>query len=712
MKNQSSNSPVSPPSRLRPAGLRLSGLTPIFPFEKGDERGLTISRRTVLKLLGVGAIGGVLGYSRFSKPQPTIFQQDTLDLPRQLNQEKSVVVVGGGLAGLACAYELSQRGFKVTLLERSPQLGGKIASWPIQVGNETFMMEHGFHGFFPQYYNLNSLVEELNITENFKSLESYSVVFRDGKYDPEVFRPNHSAFPWNIVDLAIASPNWLHWGINLIKPKHWQVFQAIGGFQIPRSFDRLDRLSVAEWVEQDFPQGLYDLYFLPFAKSSLNAPDELSVGELMQFFHFYFFGNPEGLAFNGTRQDMGTSLVQPIAKAIQQRGGTIVTEATVSSINWQQGKIDSLSYQQGNVQSDVPFWVKRNTNMESGGGGEFSQPNPGLSTNLPPLTASPHPSLSSNAQSPIMEYYGAGDTVFAALPGESEAISLTCTHQGCTVQPQADGKFLCPCHGALYDAQGQVIAGPAKRDLPRFQIAQRTEDEVQLVGAQGLTPPQTTGGTIQTDYYVFAADVPGVQQLFKLSNGEVNQQVSTQVEKLAIADPFAVARFWFDRDFDWEHSNFTSLSGYQLTDSITLYHRIQEQFMAWHQKTGGSVVELHAYCYKEKQFPNQQALLTTFEQELYEIVPELQEATMLHRELVNQKNFSGYPPGSYAERPETCTYVPNLIFAGDWVKMPFPCGLMERAISSGLLAANEILHRQGLQRRSLFSVNPEGILKI
>jgi isorenieratene synthase len=134
--------------------------------------------------------------------------------------------------------------------------------------------------------------------------------------------------------------------------------------------------------------------------------------------------------------------------------------------------------------------------------------------------------------------------------------------------------------------------------------------------------------------------------------------------------------------------------------------------MAWHQKTGGSVVELHAYCYKEKEFPNQQALLTTFEQELYEIVPELQEATMLHRELVNQKNFSGYPPGSYAERPETCTYVPNLIFAGDWVKMPFPCGLMERAISSGLLAANEILHRQGLQRRSLFSVNPEGILKI
>lgn len=44
--------------------------------------------------------------------------------------------------------------------------------------------------------------------------------------------------------------------------------------------------------------------------------------------------------------------------------------------------------------------------------------------------------------------------------------------------------------------------------------------------------------------------------------------------------------------------------------------------------------------------------------------------------------------------------------------MPFPCGLMERAVSSGLLAANEIMRREGLQRRVIFSVNPEGILQI
>ncbi|WP_414755949.1 FAD-dependent oxidoreductase [Anabaena sp. CCY 9910] len=634
-----------------------------------------ISRRTLLKVFGVGAVAGVTGYSRFTKPQPTVFQKDTLSLPRLLNQAKSVIVIGGGLAGLACAYELSQRGFTVTLIEKSPQLGGKIASWQIEAVGETFMMEHGFHGFFPQYYNLKSIVAELGINDNFQSLNFYSVVYRGDQYKPEVFRPSHSAFPWNIVDLAIASPNRFQWGINLTKIKHLQVFQAITGFQREKNYQRFDNISVADWVKTEFPQGLYDLYFLPFAKSSLNAPDTMSVGELMQFFHFYFFGNPEGLAFNGTKDDMGTSLVQPIAKSVKNNSGKIITDATVSEIIAKDGKIQGLKYYVGSNQNNVPFWVKRNSVITE----------------------------------EKTEYFGAADEVFAVESGSDTAISLTCTHQGCTVKKSTDGKYRCPCHGAEFAADGKVLKGPAKRDLQKLQVVQKQNDELQLLATTNDAPlPET----ITADYYVFATDVPGVQQLFKHISGDVDQTVRSQVENLSIADPFAVCRFWFDQDFEWEQSNFTSLSGYQLTDSITLYHRIQQQFIDWSQKTGGSVVELHAYCYKEKEFPTQEALLTTFENELYDIVPQLKQAKLLHRELVNQHNFSGYPPNSYGERPETSTNISNLLFAGDWVKMPFPCGLMERAVSSGLIAANEILHREGLQRRSLLSVNPEGLLQI
>ncbi|MEA5511404.1 FAD-dependent oxidoreductase [Crocosphaera sp. UHCC 0190] len=637
-----------------------------------------ISRRIALKLLGLGTLGTLVGYSRFSKPKPSIYQQDSLSLPYQLNQQKSVVVVGAGLAGLACAYELSQRGFKVILLEKSANLGGKIASWTIEFGQESFQMEHGFHGFFPQYYNLKSIINDLKIKDNFKSLDFYSVVFSPEtySYQPEIFYPSHSAFPWNIIDLAFWSKNCLKWGINLTNINHWQVFQAIAGFQIPKSFDQLDNIAVTDWVKNGFPQGLYDLYFLPFAKSTLNSPDTLSTGELLQFFHFYFFGNPEGLAFNGTKDDMGTSLVNPIVTAIKKQGNEVISEANINQITCENGIITSLNYQSGMAKNNVAFWVDKN------------------------------PILSNKE----LTYYGASDRVFLETAKNQETISLTCTHQGCTVNKQEDGTFLCPCHGALYDQQGKVLKGPAKQNLSRYKIQQKNEKSAQLITAHpnSLETPKT----LEADYYVIATDVPGIKHLWQLIEGDINPDFTQNIEQLAIANPFAVARFWFDQDFDWKYSDFTSISGYKLIDSITLYHHIQTQFIEWAKKTGGSVVELHAYGYKEQEFPTQEALLNTFEQELYEIVPELKKAKVLHRELVNQKNFSGYPPNSYNYRPQTTTEINNLFLAGDWVKMPFPCGLMERAVSSGLLAANEILHQEGLQRRKILTVRPEGLLNI
>ncbi len=44
------------------------------------------------------------------------------------------------------------------------------------------------------------------------------------------------------------------------------------------------------------------------------------------------------------------------------------------------------------------------------------------------------------------------------------ALSLVCTHLGCTVESRADG-FACPCHGSRFDLQGGVTRGPAAKPL-------------------------------------------------------------------------------------------------------------------------------------------------------------------------------------------------------------------------------------------------------
>jgi nitrite reductase/ring-hydroxylating ferredoxin subunit len=48
------------------------------------------------------------------------------------------------------------------------------------------------------------------------------------------------------------------------------------------------------------------------------------------------------------------------------------------------------------------------------------------------------------------------------------AISLVCTHLGCTVE-QKDGGYECPCHGSRYDSQGDVMRGPSNIPLKRLR---------------------------------------------------------------------------------------------------------------------------------------------------------------------------------------------------------------------------------------------------
>src|SRR5437763_8515949 len=49
------------------------------------------------------------------------------------------------------------------------------------------------------------------------------------------------------------------------------------------------------------------------------------------------------------------------------------------------------------------------------------------------------------------------------------AISTRCMHLGCPVRfVDAASRFICPCHGGVYDFRGTVVGGPPVRPLDRF----------------------------------------------------------------------------------------------------------------------------------------------------------------------------------------------------------------------------------------------------
>lgn len=64
------------------------------------------------------------------------------------------------------------------------------------------------------------------------------------------------------------------------------------------------------------------------------------------------------------------------------------------------------------------------------------------------------------------------------------AISLVCTHLGCTAEESEDGEgFTCPCHGSRYNKNGKVLKGPAAKNLPLYRIEEQGDGTLKLYTA-------------------------------------------------------------------------------------------------------------------------------------------------------------------------------------------------------------------------------------
>jgi len=47
-------------------------------------------------------------------------------------------------------------------------------------------------------------------------------------------------------------------------------------------------------------------------------------------------------------------------------------------------------------------------------------------------------------------------------------LSSHCTHLGCIINKEENGKLICPCHGSEFDLEGNAVKGPAYKPLPSY----------------------------------------------------------------------------------------------------------------------------------------------------------------------------------------------------------------------------------------------------
>jgi len=60
------------------------------------------------------------------------------------------------------------------------------------------------------------------------------------------------------------------------------------------------------------------------------------------------------------------------------------------------------------------------------------------------------------------------DYIIVNEKGKTEVFSSHCTHLGCVINKEENGRLVCPCHGSQYNLEGDAVKGPAYKPLEKF----------------------------------------------------------------------------------------------------------------------------------------------------------------------------------------------------------------------------------------------------
>ena len=239
-----------------------------------------------------------------------------------LEKTPHVVVVGAGIAGLAAATGLAERGISVDVLEREPNLGGRVAGWTETIddgplaGTEV-ANNRGFHAFFRQYYNLRALLRRSDPgLQRLTAVEDYPLVDGQGRHD--TFRGLPKTPPWNALVFSLRSPTFRFRDLVRVDSKHAAHLVMVS---VPGVYDRLDHKDAETFLQEiNFPVAARHLAFEVFARSFFARPDRLSAAELAAMFHIYFLGSSEGLVFDVANGNFDDALWNPLGRYLTGRG--------------------------------------------------------------------------------------------------------------------------------------------------------------------------------------------------------------------------------------------------------------------------------------------------------------------------------------------------------------------------------------------------------
>ncbi|MTJ08666.1 FAD-dependent oxidoreductase [Anabaena sp. UHCC 0204] len=244
------------------------------------------------------------------------------------SQQKRVVVVGAGWAGLGATYHLAKQGYEVTLLEAGQYPGGLVAGWQTAAGKS---VEAGIHGFWYPYRNIFALINELGISPfttwtrsaqySPAGLEVESPIFQDLPRLPTplgtFIYPQFQRLP--LIDRLSALP---------------LLYSLIDFDNSDQAWKRYDYITARELFKTfGVSARLYKEAFEPMLLVGLFAPGEqCSAAATLGMLYYFILAHQPDFDVVWCRGTVGEKIFRPWVQQIEKLGARVLSKHKVTDV--------------------------------------------------------------------------------------------------------------------------------------------------------------------------------------------------------------------------------------------------------------------------------------------------------------------------------------------------------------------------------------------
>lgn len=241
---------------------------------------------------------------------------------------KKVIIIGGGLAGISAAVNLSDKNCEIKLIESSPFLGGRAKSYFNK--NLNLWFDIGQHLLITGYKDTLDLFEKVGAINNLIIQDKFCVRFRDKKFN-EWFL----TFSKSIEDL-----------VNLLRFKHLRLRDKINFLGFLRRIknyreEKFENISVLDLLKSHKQtEILINNFWRLFVESTMNSPiEKASASVLIFILKKMFFENLKNACLIIPEKSFYESFINSAEKFLFDKNVEILKNTSIVELEFQNNKI-------------------------------------------------------------------------------------------------------------------------------------------------------------------------------------------------------------------------------------------------------------------------------------------------------------------------------------------------------------------------------------